>query len=171
MLYTAFKAALQYRPKNQHMCFVSCLCLNTRSILMHHNFDSGVVWISISLAFSLHSQGVNWHPGWSQLSAFATRNPPSLRSPLHSRSSHPIFRGQRIHWKTAHGNNNGRIMTKNPAMIIWLVVSTHLKNISQNGKLPQVGIFFFPDFSAIGRACGAFLHLIRHLVSHWRVGW
>ena len=24
--------------------------------------------------------------------------------------------------------------------IIWLVVSTHLKNISQNGNLPQVGV-------------------------------
>ena len=24
--------------------------------------------------------------------------------------------------------------------IIWLVVSTHLKNISQNGNLPQIGV-------------------------------
>ena len=24
-------------------------------------------------------------------------------------------------------------------LVVWLVVSTHLKNISQNGNLPQVG--------------------------------
>ena len=26
------------------------------------------------------------------------------------------------------------------ALVVWLVVSTHLKNISQNGNLPQIGL-------------------------------
>ena len=29
---------------------------------------------------------------------------------------------------------------KDFGMFFWLVVSTHLKNISQNGNLPQVGV-------------------------------
>ncbi len=32
------------------------------------------------------------------------------------------------------------MMPYNYSMYIWLVVSTHLKNISQNGNLPQLGV-------------------------------
>ena len=44
-----------------------------------------------------------------------------------------------------------------PKNISWLVVSTHLKNISQNGNLPQGGVKIKNDWN-------------HHLVSHWNQG-
>ena len=37
------------------------------------------------------------------------------------------------------GNENDHHMVINLITTYWLVVSTHLKNISQNGNLPQFG--------------------------------
>ena len=35
---------------------------------------------------------------------------------------------------------SGRSFHLLQSMLVWLVVSTHLKNIRQNGNLPQVGV-------------------------------
>ena len=38
------------------------------------------------------------------------------------------------------GLHSDRFLPKNSEPLIWLVVSTQLKNISQNGNLPQIGV-------------------------------
>ena len=45
-----------------------------------------------------------------------------------------LFAAKNTPWSGRHVLNFGRVFFK------WLVVSTHLKNMCQNGNLPQVGV-------------------------------
>ena len=40
----------------------------------------------------------------------------------------------------ATASHQNRICYGFVVQVLWLVVSTHLKNISQNGNLPQIGV-------------------------------
>ncbi len=48
---------------------------------------------------------------------------------------------------------------KNLGNLFWLVVSTHLKNISQNGNLPQIGVKIKNIWNH---------HLVLHLRPFWQ---
>ena len=108
-----FKAALRLKPKNQHMCFVSCLCVWIPYQCDTTYFDAEVVSISISIVFSpLHSQGVRPNALQERVGDRVLHYPPSLRSPLHSRSPHPAHDSEvKDSLKKSHGNNNRKKKT------------------------------------------------------------
>lgn len=88
-------------------CFVSCLCPWIPYQCDTTYFDSEIVSISISMVFSpLHSECVRPNVVQERVGDRVLHYPPSLRSPLHSRSLHPAHDPEvKDSLKNSHGNN------------------------------------------------------------------
>ena len=87
------------------------------------------------------------HPGWTRNGLWIYLGFPTAASQyvghgqlgVHTNDVTPPCRADAWNSRGWHVNKND-YRDINEASIYWLVVSTHLKNISQNGNLPQIGV-------------------------------
>ncbi len=92
--------------------------------IMENPIKNGMIW-------GKNPYFLGWHPNGMGSKKVRSKQTPSV-------SHQGIHAGRlTLNLQTTHLERNMIFQTP---MIIWLVVSTHLKNISQNGNLPQVGM-------------------------------